>query len=110
MGTAYEQLNGGARALDLRPKIYTYGTVGFHHGSLIDIPLKSVTLGGLLEDANQWCNNNSKELVIVFHLELVHEAGYNGLSSQVYLKVEVDDDGNEAAYDDLYNYDDGGQV
>ena len=37
VGTVYDQLNDGARALDLRPKIYSNGTVGFHHGSLIDI-------------------------------------------------------------------------
>ncbi|KAL7547457.1 hypothetical protein ACHAWF_010753, partial [Thalassiosira exigua] len=90
VGTVYDQLNDGARALDLRPKIYNNGTVGFHHGSLIDVPLKSVTLGSLLEDAKQWCNDNPKELVLIFHSELVHEAGYNGLSSQVYL--ETDDD------------------
>jgi len=106
VGTVYEQLNDGARALDLRPKIYTNGTVGFHHGALIDIPLTSITLGGLLKDAKQWCNDNPKELVIIFHSELVHEAGYNGLSSQVYLEVEVDDDGYVANDDDGGNNDD----
>lgn len=100
VGTVYEQLNDGARSLDLRPKIYTNGTVGFHHGSLIDIPLTSITLGGLLKDAKQWCNDNPTELVIIFHSELVHEAGYNGLSSQVYLEVDVDDDGYYVANDD----------
>lgn len=111
VGTVYEQLNDGARALDLRPKIYSNNTVGFHHGSLIDVPLSSITLGGLLEDAKQWCNDNPKELVILFHSELVHEAGYNGLSSQVYLEVEVDDDGYGAAeYDDEGNADDEGNV
>ena len=104
VGSVYEQLNDGARALDLRPKIYNNGTVGFHHGSLIDIPLTSITLGGLLEDAKQWCNDNPKELVLIFHSELVHEAGYNGLSSQVY--VESDDNYNDDANDDA-NGDDG---
>jgi hypothetical protein len=89
VGSVYQQLNDGARALDLRPKIYNNGTVGFHHGSLINIPLTSITLGGLLEDAKQWCNDNPKELVILFHHELTHEAGDNGLSSQVY--TEIDD-------------------
>jgi hypothetical protein len=55
VGSAYQQLNDGARALDIRPKIYTNGTVGFHHGSLIDIPLTSLTLGRLLQDVKRWC-------------------------------------------------------
>ena len=110
VGTVYDQLNDGARALDLRPKIYNNGTVGFHHGSLIDIPLNSITLSGLLEDAKQWCNDNPTELVLIFHSELVHEAGYNGLSSQVYLEVDDDtyyveyenenDDGDDGVNDD----------
>ncbi|KAL9182914.1 hypothetical protein ACHAXT_004193 [Thalassiosira profunda] len=98
VGTVYDQLNDGARALDLRPKIYNNGTIGFHHGSLIEVPLTSITLGGLLEDAKQWCNDNPKELVIIFHSELVHEAGYYGLNGQVYMETdddyETDDDGN----------------
>jgi hypothetical protein len=89
-GTVYDQLNDGARALDLRPKMYNNGTIGFHRGSLVDIPLSAVTLGGLLEDAKQWCKNNPKELVIIFHSSMVHEAGYNGLGSKVYM--EADDD------------------
>jgi hypothetical protein len=71
--------------------MYNNGTIGFHtRGSLVDIPLSAVTLGGLLEDAKQWCKNNSKELVIIFHSSMVHEAGYNGLGSKVYM--EADDD------------------
>jgi len=89
VGSVYQQLNDGARALDLRPRIYNNGTVGFHHGSLINIPLTTITLAGLLEDAKQWCNDNPKELVIIFHHELTHEAGYNALSSEVY--TEIDD-------------------
>jgi len=88
VGTVYEQLNDGARALDLRPKIFNNGTVGFHHGSLIDIPLTSVTLSSLLADTKRWCNDNPTELVLIFHSELVHEAGYNGLSSQVYMETD----------------------
>lgn len=110
VGTVYDQLNDGARALDLRPKIYNNGTIGFHHGSLIDVPLNSITLGGLLDDAKQWANDNPKELVLIFHSELVHEAGYNGLSSQVYIEADDDymqtddtDDNN-----DDYDADDGG--
>ena len=111
VGTVYDQLNDGARALDLRPKIYNNGTVGFHHGTSIDIPLRYVTLEDLLEDAKQWCNDNPKELVIIFHHELTHEAGYNGLSSQVYTEIDdfylkADDDGVVDANDDGDNNDD----
>lgn len=116
LGTVYDQLNDGARALDLRPKMYTNGTIGFHRGSLVDIPLSAVTLGKLLDDAKQWCKNNPKELVIIFHSQMVHEAGYNGLGSKVYM--EADDDaytGNDDTQyqqqqqqdsyaDDVYNY------
>ncbi|KAL7535545.1 hypothetical protein ACHAXR_006560 [Thalassiosira sp. AJA248-18] len=108
VGTVYDQLNDGARALDLRPKIYNNGTVGFHHGSLIDVPLNSITLGGLLDDAKLWCKDNPKELVIIFHSELVHEAGYNGLSSQVYLEMDDDVFGSDDDYDDDAAVDDGG--
>ena len=103
VGSVYEQLNDGARALDLRPRIYNNGTIGFHHGSLINIPLTTITMGGLLEDAKQWCNDNPKELVILFHHELTHEAGYNALSSEVYTEIDdfyaTDDDG-AVTYDD----------
>lgn len=118
IGTVYDQLNDGARALDLRPKMYTNGTIGFHRGSLVDIPLSAITLGGLLEDAKQWCKNNPKELVIIFHSQMVHEAGYNGLGSKVYMEADDDaytgndDDGQKQQQqqqpdgyaDDVYNY------
>lgn len=113
VGTVYDQLNDGARALDLRPKIYNNGTVGFHHGTSIGIPLQYVTLEDLLEDAKQWCNDNPKELVIIFHHELTHEAGYNGLSSQVYTEIDdfylADDDGVVYANDDDGDNNDGNE-
>ncbi len=95
IGSVYTQLNDGARALDLRPKIYTNGTIGFHHGSLLDVPLSSITLGGLLEDAKKWCHDNPNELVLIFHSELVHEEGYDGLSSLVAIQVDADDVEND---------------
>jgi hypothetical protein len=109
VGSVYTQLNDGARALDLRPKIYTNGTIGFHHGSLIDVPLSSITLGGLLQDAKKWCRDNPNELVLIFHSELVHEMGYDGLSSLVAgnvhsddTNVNIDDDANDEQ--DQYDY------
>ena len=99
--------------------MYNNGTIGFHRGSIIDIPLSYITLGGLLEDAKLWCKNNPKELVIIFHSQMVHEAGYNGLGSKVYMEADDDayknnddgENGNEEAQeqqqqqpnnDDLY--------
>ena len=106
VGTAYQQLNDGARALDLRPKLYTNGTVGFHHGSLIDVPLTSLTLGRLLQDVKRWCYDNPTELVLLFHSELVHESGIDGLSSLVKYSANMDenndDDGNNQ--EDEYYY------
>jgi len=106
VGTAYQQLNDGARALDIRPKLYTNGTVGFHHGSLIDIPLTSLTLGRLLQDVKRWCYDNPTELVLLFHSELVHESGIDGLSSLVKYSANMDenhdDDGNNQ--EDEYYY------
>ncbi|KAL3799278.1 hypothetical protein HJC23_013003 [Cyclotella cryptica] len=89
VGTAYDQLNDGARALDLRPKLYTNGSIGFHHGDLIDVPLSSIDLRGFIENVKLWCADNPMELVLIFHSELVHELGYDSLSSQEY--TETDD-------------------
>lgn len=100
VGTAYDQLNDGARALDLRPKVYDNGTVGFHHGTLIDVPLVSITLGGLLDDVRRWCRDNPTELVLVFHSELAHESGYDGLSTRVAYYAEDSDGVNEDDGDD----------
>jgi hypothetical protein len=70
VGTAYEQLQNGARALDLRPKYLTNGTVIFHHG-MVNIP---VTLNQLLSDVIQWCNENDDELVLLLSSELGYES------------------------------------
>ena len=103
VGTAYQQLNDGARALDLRPKIYTNGTVGFHHGSLIDVPLTSLTLGRLLQDVKRWCHDNPTELVLLFHSELVHESGIDGLSSLVKYSANMDENYDDDGNNDVQN-------
>ena len=83
VGSVYEQLNNGARALDLRPKIYANRSIGFHHGDLIDIPLSSIDLVSLIEEVKLWCGDNPEELVLLFHSELVHELGVGKLASAV---------------------------
>ena len=67
IGTAYDQLNDGARALDLRPKLLNNGTVVLQHG-FVTIP---VTLNDLVSDAMRWCAENSDELVLLLHSNLV---------------------------------------
>ena len=67
IGTAYDQLNDGARALDLRPKLLRNGTVVLQHG-IVTIP---VTLDDLVSDAVRWCTENSNELVLLMHSNLV---------------------------------------
>jgi hypothetical protein len=69
IGSAYDQLNDGARALDVRPKLLENGTVICHHGA-ISIP---VTLETLITDAMQWCAENPDELVLIDHLNFAYE-------------------------------------
>lgn len=63
IGTVYEQLDDGARALDVRPKLLTNGTVVLHHGAL---PI-AVTLEELVRDARRWAVDNPDELVLILH-------------------------------------------
>jgi hypothetical protein len=69
VGTAYDQLNFGARALDLRPKLLSNGTITFQHGS-VHIP---VTLETFVADAVRWCNENDDELVLLLPSNLAYE-------------------------------------
>jgi hypothetical protein len=68
IGSVYQQLNDGARALDIRPKLLANGTVVFHHGVIV-IP---VTLQQLVLDAIHWCNENPQELVLILHHDLAY--------------------------------------
>lgn len=73
IGTVYQQLNDGARALDVRPKLLKNGTIVCHHG-VVTIP---VTLQTLVQDAIRWVNENPNELVLILHLNLAFESGFN---------------------------------
>ena len=61
LGTLYDQLNNGARALDLRPWLYNNGTVAFHHGAI----RISTTFESALEHVTQWVTENPTELVLL---------------------------------------------
>jgi hypothetical protein len=69
IGTVYDQLNDGARALDVRPKLLHNGTVVLHHGA-ITIP---VSLERLVMDALTWCTENPDELVLILHSNMAYE-------------------------------------
>jgi hypothetical protein len=78
VGSVYQQLNDGARALDLRPKLLANGTIIFQHGSLINIP---VSLEQVVSEAVQWCgeSNNQDELVLLLPSNFLYE--YDSSSS-----------------------------
>ena len=61
VGSIYRQLNDGARALDLRPKLLLNGTIIMQHGS-ISIP---VTMDTIVKSAMDWCRDNPSELVLL---------------------------------------------
>ena len=84
VGTAYDQLNNGARALDLRPYYLTNGTVIFHHG-LVNIP---VTMEQLVSDVVRWCGENDDELVLLLSSELGYES-YNDQYSDDLVAIQA---------------------
>jgi hypothetical protein len=71
IGSVYDQLNDGARALDVRPKLLANGTVVCHHGAIV-IP---VSLETLVRDAIQWSKDSPGELVLILHHNLAYESG-----------------------------------
>ena len=71
IGSVYQQLDDGARALDVRPKLLQNGTLVCHHGA-ITIP---VSLEALVEDAIRWAADNPDELVLILHMNLAYESG-----------------------------------
>uniref|UniRef100_A0A7S0TDG6 Phosphatidylinositol-specific phospholipase C X domain-containing protein n=1 Tax=Pseudo-nitzschia delicatissima TaxID=44447 RepID=A0A7S0TDG6_9STRA len=99
IGDAYQQLDDGARALDVRPKLLTNGTVVLHHGAL---PI-AVTLEKLVSDARSWAVDNPDELVLILHSNFAY-ASADTSSSNNYDADDVTDDYNQYD-DDLYNDD-----
>jgi hypothetical protein len=77
IGSVYDQLNDGARALDVRPKLLQNGTVVCHHGA-ITIP---VSLKTLVQDAVRWASEHPDELVLILHFNMVYEESSSSSSS-----------------------------
>ena len=89
-GSVEQQLNDGARALDLRPKLLANGTVVFQHG-VIQIP---VSFHDLVADAVRWCGNNDNELVLLLPSNFAYESASSSYSivsamSDVYQDIGV---------------------
>ena len=96
VGSLYQQLQDGARALDLRPKLWRNGTVVFHHGA-ITVPVHFETA---LADVLQWCRENPTEVVLL--LTSHYSFGYQrvgGNDDDVDIYDEVYDDDDDAKYD-----------
>ena len=53
IGTVYDQLNDGARALDVRPKLLHNGTVVLHHGAItIPVSLERLVVRRILTNSS----------------------------------------------------------
>jgi len=98
IGDVYEQLDDGARALDVRPKLLANGTVVLHHGAL---PI-AVTLERLVSDARRWAADNPDELVLIFH----HNFAYSSSSSSSSSNANDDDDNEGGSVDQADDDDD----
>ena len=77
IGDVYQQLDDGARALDVRPLLLTNGTVVLHHGAL---PI-AVTLEQLVSDARRWAVENPDELVLILHSNFAYATADTSSSS-----------------------------
>jgi hypothetical protein len=99
IGSVYQQLDDGARALDIRPKFVTVAgsersgvggdgstsqssstfefDVVCHHGAVsITVPLQKI-----IADAVRWCNDNPDELVLILHHNLAWPSSSSSISS-----------------------------
>jgi len=103
VGSVYQQLRDGARALDVRPLLLRNGTVLMQHGA-IRIP---VTLQELMRDAQRWCQENPEELVLVLPSHFAYEtaAAYTFRTNKNDDTI-TDDDGAYFDYQDGESYND----
>ena len=98
-GDLYQQLQDGARALDLRPKLWQNGTVVFHHG-IITVP---VSFEMALQDVIRWCNENPTEIVLLLTSHYTFGRVPQGGSGSV---ATTNDDDNEGDNPENYQNDD----
>jgi len=93
-GSVYQQLQDGARALDVRPLLRRNGTVVLQHGS-IRIP---TTFETLVRDAVQWCRQHPDELVLLLPSHFAYETGTAYKFKKTTTSNNNDDD------DDYFDY------
>lgn len=81
VGSIYQQLDDGARALDLRPKLLANGTVIFQHGYLVSI---HVSLEQVVAEAIRWCGElgHQDELVLLLPSNFQYENASSTNSGQ----------------------------
>jgi hypothetical protein len=96
VGSLYQQLDDGARALDLRPKLWRNGTVVFHHGA-ITVP---VNFRAALEDVVRWCAAHPTEIVLLVtsHYSFGKAAHMTGTTDDMVDDNMVDDDDDGSSY------------
>jgi len=94
VGSLYQQLQDGARAFDLRPKLWRNGTVVFHHGA-ITVPVNFDTA---LADVLRWCQEHPTEVVLL----LTSHYSFGGAEYQIASSSNIDDDD---VYDEFYDDD-----
>jgi hypothetical protein len=69
--TFYDQLDDGARALDIRPLLLQNGTIAFQHGI---IRIDNVDIYTAMEHVLQWCHDNPQELVLLLPSHFAYES------------------------------------
>lgn len=99
VGSFYQQLQDGARALDLRPKLWRNGTIVFHHGA-ITVP---VNFESALGEVLRWCQENPTEIVLLltshYSFGRAHQTSGDDDVVDIYDEVYDDDDDDDAVYD-----------
>ena len=95
-GNLYSQLQDGARALDLRPKLLYNGTLVFHHG-VITVPINFETA---LSDVVRWCQENPEEIVLLLTSHYKFGKAHSSSTSNDDNVYNDDDDDDEVKDDD----------
>jgi hypothetical protein len=107
----YDQLDDGARALDLRPLLLQNGTIVFQHGI---IRIDNVDIYTAMEHVLQWCHDNPSELVLLLPSHFAYESASTvsfssrttGGSSTVEDDDAIIDDEVLAYYENMADYND----
>jgi hypothetical protein len=107
----YDQLDDGARALDIRPLLLQNGTIVFQHGI---IRIDNVDIYAAMQHVLQWCHDNPRELVLLLPSHFAYESASTvsfssrtsgGGSSTVEDDDSIIDDEVLAYYENMADYD-----